>query len=277
MPDDPAPLADLTMLATSFPLAPRGVNWRGMWTLYEREVRRFLGMRVETVAAPVLTTLLFLAVFTLALGRAGSLVEGVPYLVFLAPGLTMMAIVQNSFSNTAQTIVTAKMQGNIVDLLMPPLSALELTVPIALGGVTRGILVGVAVRLAMELVVPFQVAHAGFVVFFALSASLMLALLGIMGGIWALKHDHLAAVTSFIITPAAFLSGSFYSIERLPDFWRSVALLNPFFYMIDGFRYGFIGQSDGPVWIGVLVMLAADVALGLGAYSMFRSGYRLKA
>ena len=261
----------------SFPLAPRGVNWRGMWTLYEREVRRFLGARTETVAAPVVTTLLFLAVFSMALGRSDTLVQGVPYLVFLAPGLTIMAIAQNSFSNTAQSIVTAKMQGNIVDLLMPPLSPLELTLPIALGGVSRGLAVGAAVRLAMVIVVPFEMAHPAFVLFFALAASLMLAFLGIMGGIWALKHDHLAAVTSFVITPAAFLSGSFYSIERLPEFWRHVALANPFFYMIDGFRYGFIGRADGPVWVGMLVLAAADIGLGIAAYLMFKSGYRLKA
>ena len=281
MPDDPAPSAGLAApsfsIGTSFPLAPRGVNWRGMWTLYEREVRRFLGQRLETIAAPALTTFLFLAVFSMALGRAGQLVQGVPYLVFLAPGLTMMAIAQNAFSNTAQSIVTAKMQGNIVDLLMPPLAPLELTLPIALGGVSRGLMVGCAVRLAMWVAVPMEIAHPAIVLFYALSASLMLAFLGIMGGIWALKHDHLAAVTSFIITPAAFLSGSFYSIERLPEFWQHLALANPFFYMIDGFRYGFIGVSDGPIWAGMLVLLAADVGLGLGAYLMFKSGYRLKA
>ena len=281
MPDDPAPSPGLTApsfsIGTSFPLAPRGVNWRGMWTLYEREVRRFLGQRLETVGAPVLTTLLFLAVFSMALGRAGALVHGVPYLVFLAPGLAMMAMAQNAFSNTAQSIVTAKMQGNIVDLLMPPMGPLELTLPIALGGVSRGLLVGCAVRLAMAVAVPFEMAHPAIVLFFALSASLMLAFLGLMGGIWALKHDHLAAVTSFVITPAAFLSGSFYSIERLPEFWQHLALANPFFYMIDGFRYGFIGVSDGPVWVGMLVLLAADLGLGLGAYLMFKSGYRLKS
>jgi len=204
-------------------------------------------------------------------------VQGVPYLVFLAPGLTIMAIAQNAFSNTAQTIVTAKMQGNIVDLLMPPLSPLELTLPIALGGVSRGLAVGAAVRLAMMVAIPFEMAHPAVVLFFALAASLMLALLGIIGGIWALKHDHLAAVTSFVITPAAFLSGSFYSIERLPEFWRHVALANPFFYMIDGFRYGFIGRADGPVWVGMLVLAAADIGLGIAAYLMFKSGYRLKA
>jgi ABC-2 type transport system permease protein len=277
MPDDPTPQAALSSIVTSFPLAARGINWRGMWTLYEREVLRFLGMRTETVAAPVVTTLLFLAVFTMALGRGNSLVQGVPYLVFLAPGLTMMAIAQNAFANTSHSLVTAKMQGNIVDLLMPPLSALELALPIALGGVTRGLMVGAAVRLAMLLAVPWEMVHPGIVLFFALTASLMLALLGILGGIWAQKHDHLAAITSFVITPAAFLSGSFYSIERLPEFWRSVALLNPFFYMIDGFRYGFIGQSDGPVSVGILVMLAADIGLGSAAYLMFKTGYRLKA
>jgi ABC-2 type transport system permease protein len=276
MPDDPTPQATLSSLSVSFPLAPMGANWRGMWTLYTREVLRFLGMRIETVAAPVVTTLLFLAVFTMALGRGNSLVQGVPYLVFLAPGLTMMAIAQNAFANTSQSIVTAKMQGNIVDLLMPPLSPLELMLPIALGGVTRGVFVGAAVRLAMLVAVPWDMAHPGIVVFFILAAGLMLSLLGILGGIWARKHDHLAAVTSFVITPAAFLSGSFYSIDRLPDFWRDAALLNPFFYMIDGFRYGFIGQADGPVWAGMLVLLAVDAALGTAAYLMFKTGYRLK-
>ena len=253
------------------------INWLGFWTLYEKEVRRFIKVYTQTLLAPMVTTLLYLSIFLLALGGAGRTAGGVGYGTFLAPGLMMMAMTQNAFANTSSSIVIANVQGNIVDLLMPPLSAIELTLPIALGGVTRGLVVGLAVRLAMWVAVPIEVAHPGFVLFFALAASLMLALLGIIGGIWALKHDHLAAVTSFVITPAAFLSGSFYSIERLPEFWRHLALANPFFYMIDGFRYGFIGRSDGPVWVGVLVLLLADVGLGLGAYLMFKSGYRLKA
>lgn len=253
------------------------VNWLGLWTLYTKEVRRFLAVFTQTIAAPVVTTLLFLAVFTLALGRAVEVVNGVPFAQFLAPGLIMMAMVQNAFANTSSSLVISKVQGNIVDVLMPPLSPGELTVGFALGGTTRGVIVGVATLLGMSVFVEFGVHNVAYMLFHAIAASLMLALLGMIGGIWSEKFDHIAAVTNFVITPFAFLSGTFYSIQRLPDAFQMLAHLNPFFYMIDGFRYGFTGLSDTTPLLGVTVMLAVDAALWLVCWRMFARGYKLKA
>lgn len=262
------------------PPAPRViglVNWRGLWTLYLKEVRRFLNVYTQTLLAPIVTTLLFLAIFTLALGRAVQTSGGVGYAEFLAPGLIMMAIMQNAFANTSSSLVIAKVQGNIVDMLMPPLSATELAVAHAAGGVTRGVLVGLAVGLAMWAFVPIRLHDPGLVLFFAVNASLMLALLGMIGGIWAEKFDHIAAVTNFVITPLSFLSGTFYSIERLPEGWEYIARFNPFFYLIDGFRFGFIGHADGLPGIGAAVVLAINLLLWLLVHWMIATGYRLKA
>ena len=252
-------------------------NRRGLWTLYLKEVRRFLNVFTQTLIAPVVTTLLFLAIFTLALGRSVQQIGGVGYAEFLAPGLIMMSMVQNAFANTSSTIVISKVQGNIVDLLMPPLSPTELTLGLAGGGVTRGLLVGLVVGLAMWAFVPMQIHDPLLILFHAVNASLMLALLGLIGGIWAEKFDHIAAVTNFVITPLSFLSGTFYSIERLPESWHLVAFLNPFFYMIDGFRYGFIGHADAPLMVGMLVLLGVNGGLWLLAHRMIATGYRLKA
>jgi ABC-2 type transport system permease protein len=228
------------------------------------------------VAAPVVTTLLFLAIFTLALGRAVQLVGGVPFPEFLAPGLIMMAMTQNAFANTSSSIVIAKVQGNIVDVLMPPLTAEELTIGYAAGGVARGLVVGLVTAAAMIVFVPLRVYSWAFVLFHAVAASLALSLIGIIGGVWADKFDHIAAVTNFVVTPLAFLSGTFYSVERLPGFWHWLAHVNPFFYMIDGFRYGFIGHADGSLWAGIAVLIGVDAALWLLCHWMFRTGYKLK-
>jgi len=251
-------------------------NALGLYTLYLREVRRFLKVYTQTVIGPVATTLLFLAVFALALGRAVNMVGEVPFLEFLTPGLIMMAITQNAFANTSSSMMISKVQGNIVDTLMPPLTAHELTFGIAMGGVTRGVVVGVAVALVLAVFVPFAVHNAFFVVYHAVGASLMLSLLGVIGGIWADKFDHIAAVTNFVVTPLSFLSGTFYSIHRLPEAAQMVALFNPFFYMIDGFRYGFIGQADAPVAVGLAVVAAMDALLWWVCWRMFDTGYKLK-
>lgn len=253
------------------------VNWLGFWTLYVREVRRFLKVALQTIAAPVVTTLLYLAIFLLALGGRQHMIGGVPYFRFLAPGLIMMAMMQNAFTNTSSSLVIAKVQGNIVDLLMPPLSPGELTLGFALGGVTRGLAVGLVVATTMAVFVPLSLASSGLAVFHACAASLLLSLLGIIGGVWADKYDHLAAVTNFVVTPLAFLSGTFYSIDRLPPSWHFVALFNPFFYMIDGFRYAFIGRADGSIAVGIAVMVALNAALIAVCHTMFACGYKLKA
>ena len=252
-------------------------NALGLWTLYWREVRRFAKVYNQTVLAPIVTTLLFLAVFALALGRAVEHVFGVPFMEFLAPGLIMMAIAQNAFANTSSSIIIAKVQGNIVDTLMPPLTAHELTLGIALGGVTRGIIVGLVVALAIEIFVPLHVHNAVAIAFHGVMAALMLSLLGIAGGVWADKFDQMAAVTNFIVTPLSFLSGTFYSIDRLPPLFQHIAHANPFFYMIDGFRFGFIGHADVDPRIGVVVMAAINAALWFLCWRMFARGYKLKA
>lgn len=254
------------------------VNWLGLWTLLSKEVRRFLKVYFQTIFAPVVTTLLFMAVFALALGgKPLQMVEGVPLLEFLAPGLIMMTMVQNAFANSSSSLIMAKVQGNIIDVLMPPLSAGELVVGFAGGGVVRGLFVGLVVAVAMAFFVPLAAPHPFFIVYHAVAASTMLSLLGMMGGIWADKFDHMAAVTNFVITPLSFLSGTFYTIDRLPEFFHAVALVNPFFYMIDGFRYGMIGHADGSLMAGVLYIGLVDVVLLFLSWLMFKRGYKLKA
>jgi len=253
------------------------VNWLGLWTLYVREVRRFVKVYTQTIAAPVVTTLLFLAIFLLALGGQTRTVAGVPYTEFLAPGLIMMAMVQNAFANTSSSLMIAKIQGNIVDVLMPPLSPGELVWGFALGGVTRGLVVGLVVAAVIEIFVPLHIYNFGLAVFHAVAASLCLSVLGMVGAIWADKFDHIAAVTNFIVTPLSFLSGTFYSIDVLPGVWRDVALANPFFYMIDGFRYGLTGHADSSLALGVVVMIVTNALLIVLCHAMFKRGYKLKA
>ncbi|CAA6603498.1 putative transporter subunit: membrane component of ABC superfamily [Rhodospirillaceae bacterium LM-1] len=253
------------------------VNWLGLWTLLSKEVRRFLKVYFQTIFAPVVTTLLFLAVFALALGRKVEMVAGVHLLEFLAPGLIMMTMVQNAFANSSSSLIMAKVQGNIIDVLMPPLSAGELVVGFAGGGMIRGLLVGMVVAVTMAFFVPMAAPHPFFIVYHAVAASLMLSLLGMMGGIWADKFDHMAAVTNFIVTPLSFLSGTFYTIDRLPEVFHALALINPFFYMIDGFRYGMIGHADGNLLTGALYIGLVDVALLILSWMMFKRGYKLKA
>ena len=264
--------------ARAFPQVRRfgAINWIGLWTLYYREVRRFVKVATQTVLAPLVTTLLYLAIFVLAIGDPAHRIGDVPFQSFLAPGLIMMAMVQNAFANTSSSIMISKIQGNIVDTLMPPLSPGELTCGFAFGGMTRGLAVGFVMWGAMTFLVPVAVHNLLFVLFHAVAASLMLSLLGIIGGIWSEKFDHLAAVTNFIITPFAFLSGTFYSIGGLPPFWYGVAQLNPFFYMIDGFRYGFFGVSDVSPWLSLAVVGTSFVVVASIALSLLRSGYKLR-
>ena len=267
-------------MSTHLPPLPRDigtVNWIGLWTLYQREVYRFLKVYTQTIAAPVVTTLLFYAVFALALGGVVRMAGSVPFLVFLGPGLIVMAMAQNAFANTSSSMVISKVQGNIVDVLMPPLSPLEMAVAYVGGGITRGMLVGVVTGAAIWAFVPLGIHSPGYILFHGLMASMMLAQLGMIGGIWSEKFDHIAAFTNFVVTPLTFLSGTFYSVDRLPPAFWWLAHFNPFFYMIDGFRYGFIGQSDGTLAIGIAVMLGINAALAALLLRMLSSGYKLKA
>ena len=252
------------------------VNWIGLATLYTKEIKRFTKVATQTVLAPVVTTLLFLAIFSLAFGGSARIAWEVPFAQFLAPGLIMMAIAQNSFANTSSSLLIAKIQGNIVDVLMPPLSPAELVAGFTLAGVTRGAMVAVSVGVAMALFTTMTIHAAGWVIYFCLASSLMMALIGMITGLWAEKFDNLATITNFVVTPLAFLSGTFYSIDRLPESIQTIAHFNPFFYMIDGFRYGFLGLSDSPVWLGASVIGVVDIVLAATCLRLVARGYKLK-
>lgn len=252
------------------------VNWLGTWTLYTKEVRRFTKIMTQTIFAPMITTLLYMAVFSLSVGKVRHAIHGIPFIEFLAPGLIMMTMIQNAFANTSSALLISKVQGNVVDYLMPPLSPGELNFGIASAGVTRGIMVGAVTGVAMLFFVDMMPVHIWAVVFYAIGASLMLALLGIMAGIWSEKFDHLQAVTNFILLPLTFLSGTFYSVDQLPPLFRDITHWNPVFYLIDGFRYGFTGHADGSLMIGVVMTIGVNAVLWFMSDRMFRRGYRLK-
>ena len=252
-------------------------NWLGTYTLAEREIRRFLAVWSQTLAAPLITAGLLLAVFALAIGPDRGPVMGVPFMQFLAPGILMMTVIQNAFANTSSSIVVAKVQGNIVDTLMPPLSAVELVAGYIAGGIARGLFVAVAIVLAMILTLNMGVAHPLVAVFFVVIGSAFLGGLGMVAAIFANKFDQMAAITNFVITPLAFLSGTFYTIERLPPFMQALSHINPVFYLIDGVRYGIIGRSDSSPLLGAGVCIVATAAVLTLCWWWFRQGYRLKA
>jgi len=267
-------------MMTEYSLQPRkikGLNSAGLLTLIKKEVGRFLAVYTQTIIAPIITTLLFYTIFALAFGGVAREVGDVPYLTFLAPGLIMMTMVQNSFANTSSSMVISKVQGNIVDVLMPPLSPTELYIGYVSGGVLRGLVVGVVSFLAIWFVAPVGAHSLLHIVAFAVLGTMMLSSLGLAGGIWSEKFDHIAAVTNFVVVPLTFLSGTFYSIEVMPEGWQLAAHFNPFFYMIDGFRYGFIGHADGAVTIGLGVLVAVNIALAALCLWMLRTGYKIKS
>ncbi|WP_306017292.1 ABC transporter permease [Oceanicaulis sp. MMSF_3324] len=266
--------------AVSTPPQPRplgAVNWLGLWTLYKKEVRRFLKVSFQTVLAPVATTLLYMIVFSLAIGSRRGEVMGVDFTAFVAPGLIMLGMLNNSFANSSSSLIVAKVQGNTVDFLMPPLSPGELAAAFIGGAVTRGVIVGTATALAVAPFVDVSISHLWAMLYFGLSAAAMMSMIGLIAGLWAEKFDHLAVITNFIIMPLAFLSGTFYSVEILPEPFYTISHVNPVFFMIDGFRYGFIGAHDSPLLIGGLVVLAINIALLVASYLLLRSGWRLKS
>jgi ABC-2 type transport system permease protein len=255
----------------------RGVNWLGVWTLYVKEVLRFGNLYLQTILAPVVTTLLYFAIFALAIGSNRPAVHGIPFTEFLAPGLIMVAIIQNAFANSASSILGAKIQGNIVDLLMPPLSHGEVAAAVIMGGVSRGIVVALANLLALLPFVAVNMPHPLVAVYFGLMASISLSAGGMLAGIWAEKFDHMASVTNFVILPLSFLSGSFYSVALLPPAFQAINAFNPFFYLIDGMRYGFTGVSDSDIAFGMLITACVAALLWIVCYQVVKTGWRLKA
>jgi ABC-2 type transport system permease protein len=261
-----------------------GFNRIGLWSLYMKEVRRFLKVQTQTVWAPAITTLLFLVIFSVALGRGGREVLGVSFATFVAPGLIMMGMMQNAFANSSFSLLSGKLQGTIIDLLMPPLTEAELMIGIVGAAITRAVMVGGAVALAMALWpgVDLMAAHSWAIVWFGLMGSIMLALMGLLTSMWAEKFDHAAAVTNFVVAPLSLLSGTFYVLENLAPVFQAISRANPFFYMISGFRFGFIGHSDigdtNEAVIGAALGVGLlNLVLGVVTYRLLKSGWNIRS
>lgn len=259
------------------------INSLGLWTLYIKEVRRFFKVQTQTIWAPAVTTLLYLMIFTLAMGRGDRMVLGVSFATFVAPGLIAMGMMNNAFANASFSFLAGKIQGTIIDYLMPPLSDLELMIGLIGAAVTRAVLVGLALLGAIMLWpgVHLGVAHLWAIIWFGLNGSILLALVGLLTSLWAEKFDHNAAITNFVITPLTMLSGTFYVIDNLSPTFQSISRANPFFYVISGFRFGFLGQSDigdtnTAVLHGALGLGALNLVVGAVTYVLLKSGWKLK-
>lgn len=253
------------------------VNWLGLWTLIRREVARFLVVWTQTLLAPLVTAGLFMLIFSIAIGPSRGDVMGVPFIVFLAPGIMTMTIIQNAFANTSSSIVISKVQGNIVDTLMPPLSPLEIVIGYLSGAVARGVFVAVGLFFGMKVLLGISVSHPLFALTFVLLGGILMGAAGLVAGICSNKFDQMAAITNFIVTPLAFLSGTFYSISALPEVLQILTRYNPIYYLIDGVRYGVIGVSDGPPEIGLLVVGGVTILVVALAWWMVKAGFRLKS
>ena len=252
-------------------------NYLCVFTLFKKEVFRFLKVGIQTIVGPAISSLLFLAVFSLALGRSVNQINNVNLAEFIAPGLIMMTMLQNSFANATSSIGQSKFQGNIVDILMAPLSDYELAIGYIFGAIARGIICGLTTYVSIILFIPLTIHSYSALLFFTLMGCFMMGSMGTIVGIWADKWDQQQGITNFIVLPLTFLSGTFYSISRLPEFWQNFALFNPFFYNIDGFRYAFIGQSDSQLFIGGIILIILNFSLFYLCYLMFKKGYKLKS
>ena len=253
------------------------VNWIGAWTLYKKEVLRFLNVWIQTIFSPLVSASLFLLVLSLAIGTDKGDVLGVPFINFLAPGLVAMQVIQQSFSHSSSSFMIAKIQGNIVDILYAPLSAGEVTIAITLAAVTRSIMIAFISTCIFYLIIDFEIKNYFTLIAYTFLSSFILGALGIVAGLWAEKFDHMATVTNFIIIPLSFLSGTFYTIDKLPDYLQTISKANPFFYMIDGFRYSFIGQSDGSLTVGLIYLIVLSFIMWMIAYLLYKKGYKIKS
>ena len=252
------------------------INGRGLYTLFAKEVLRFLKVTVQTVLTPMVTALLYLLVFTHVLRKHAAVYAGVPYEVFLIPGLIMMSVIQNAFANSSSSLIQSKMVGNLVFLLLAPISELEFYLAFVGAAVLRGIMVGAGVYLIALFFTPVPVHNAALVLAFAALSSAVLGALGLMAAIWADKFDQLAAFQNFVILPLSFLSGVFYSIHSLPGEWREISRFNPFFYMVDGLRYGFLGVSDVTPGVSLAVVGATLAVVTTACLALLRSGYKIR-
>ena len=253
------------------------VNWIGFWTLYQKEVLRFLIVWIQTIFSPLISSLLFLLVLSLAIGNERGDVLGVSFITFLAPGLIAMQVIQQAFSHSSSSFMIGKIQGNIVDILYAPLSAGEVITAITLASITRSIMIAFVSIVVFYFIIDFEIKNYITLITFTFLSSFILGALGIIAGLWAEKFDHMATITNFVIVPLSFLSGTFYSIDRLPDFLQSISKANPFFYMIDGFRYSFIGTSDGSIFVGLIYLFILSISIWFIAYLLYKKGYKIKS
>tara|TARA_B100001123_G_C15212569_1_gene987886 strand:- start:13 stop:825 length:813 start_codon:yes stop_codon:yes gene_type:complete len=252
------------------------VNWIGFWTLYKKEVLRFLIVIIQTVISPLVTSLLFLLVLSLAIGSERGNVLGFPFINFLAPGLIAMQVIQQAFSHSSSSIMIGKIQGNIVDILYSPLTPGEITLATNLAACTRSVIIAIVSIVVFSFFVDLKLYSIFYIIFFTFFGSFILSSIGIIVGLWSEKFDHMASATNFVIIPLSFLSGTFYSIERLPEVLKNISLFNPFFYIIDGFRYGFLGASDGSIKFGIFYIIILSFITWFIAYFLFKKGYKIK-
>ena len=253
------------------------VNWIGFWTLYKKEVLRFLIVVVQTVISPLVTSLLFLLVLSLAIGNDRGEVLGFPFISFLAPGLIAMQVIQQAFSHSSSSIMIGKIQGNIVDILYAPMTPGEITLAINLASCTRSVIIALVSIIVFYFIVDLKFYNFFYIFIFTFLGAFILSSIGIIIGLWAEKFDHMASATNFIIVPLSFLSGTFYSIDKLPTILKNISEFNPFFYIIDGFRYGFLGTADGSINFGLFYLIMLSVITWLAAYILFKKGYKIKS
>ena len=253
------------------------INWIGAWTLYKKEVLRFLIVWVQTIFSPLISSLLFLLVLSLAIGSGREEVLGVSFINFLAPGLIAMQVIQQAFSHSSSTFMISKIQGNIVDILYAPLSPSEVTISIILAAGTRSVLIAIVSIITFYILVDIKIMSYLYLILFTFFSSFILGSIGIIAGLWAEKFDHMATVTNFVIVPLSFLSGTFYSINKLPEILQTISKLNPFFYMIDGFRYSFIGAADGSIFFGIIYLSLLSIVLWFVSYLLYKNGYKIKS
>ena len=253
------------------------VNWIGFKSLWQKECNRFIAVWQQTLLSPLVSSLLFLSVLSLALGDNRGDVLGYTFISFLAPGLIAMSILTQSFSHSVSSLMIGKIQGNIVDMLYAPLSALEVTMAIILAALTRSFLIAIISIGVFSLIVELPIDNILFIFIFGFLSAFILGSLGFLAGLWAEKFDHTATVTNFIITPLSFLSGVFYSIDKLPNFFQTISYINPFFYMIDGFRYGFLGVSDGSIIFGMIYLTVLSFVMWFIAFYLYKKGYKIKS
>jgi ABC-2 type transport system permease protein len=253
------------------------INWEGFKSLWLKECNRFMAVWQQTLLSPLVSSLLFLSVLSLALGNNRGDVLGYSFISFLAPGLIAMSILTQSFSHSISSLMIGKIQGNIVDMLYAPLSAIEVSMAIILAAMTRSFLIAIISISVFSLIVEIPINNILYIFIFSFLGSFILGSLGFISGLYCEKFDHTATITNFIITPLSFLSGAFYSIDKLPEFFQTISHINPFFYMIDGFRYGFLGTSDGSIGIGMIYLSILSLAMGYMSFYLYKIGYKIKS